>query len=97
MTDDGEPPLTTTQAFEVTVISASDQIQLILQPAGEKTIAFEWKTERGVRYVVETLSDLNNSQWRQRQVVPAISSLTRFFDTVAEGGQRFYRVRRLAD
>ena len=97
VTDDGAPPLMATQAFEVTVISASDQIQLILQPAGEKTIAFEWKTERGVRYAVEILSDLNNSEWRRRQVVPAISSLTRFFDTVAEGGQRFYRVRRLAD
>ena len=95
--DDGTPPLTATQSFKVTVISASDQIQLILQPAGEKNIAFEWKTERGARYVVETLSDLNNSEWRRRQVVPAISTLTRFFDTVVEGGQRFYRVRRLAD
>lgn len=97
VTDDGEPSLTTTQSFEVTVISAGDQIQLILQPAGEKNISFEWKTEKGVRYAVETLGDLNNSQWRQKQIVRAISKLTRFFDTVVEGGQRFYRVRRLAD
>ena len=97
VTDDGEPPLTTTQSFEVTVISASEQIQLILQPAGEKNIAFEWKTEKGSRYVVETLSDWNNPKWRQKQIVLAISKLTRFFDTVVEGGQRFYRVRRLAD
>ena len=95
--DDGTPPLTTTQSFEVTVISASDQIQLILQPAGEKNIAFEWKTERGVRYAVETLGDLDTGEWRQRQVFTAGSSLTRFFDVVVEGGQRFYRVRRLAD
>ena len=97
VTDDGEPPLTTTQSFEVTVISASDQIRLILQPAGEKNISFEWKTERGARYVVETLSDLNNPKWRQKQIVLAVSKLTRFFDTVVEGGQRFYRVRKLAD
>ncbi len=97
VTDDGKPPLTTTQSFEVTVISASERIELILQPAGEKSIAFEWKTERGVRYAVETLSDLNNSQWRRRQVFTAGSSLTRFFDAVVEGGQRFYRVRKLAD
>ena len=97
VTDDGSTPLTTTRSFEVTVISASERIELILRPAGEKTIAFEWKTERGVRYAVETLSDLNNSQWRRRQVFTAGSSLTRFFDAVVEGGQRFYRVRRLAD
>lgn len=97
VTDDGGPPLTTTQSFKVTVISVSERIELILQPAGEKNIAFEWKTEKGVRYAVETLGDLNDSQWRRRQVFTAGSSLTRFFDAVVEGGQRFYRVRRLAD
>ena len=99
VTDDGSTPLTTTRSFEVTVISASERIELILRPAGEKTIAFEWKTERGVRYAVETLSDLNNSQWRRLQTFTADSSLTQFFDAVVEGGQRFYRVRRggLAD
>ena len=103
VTDDGQPPLSTTQTFQVEILAPSKSIRLTLLTNTGENLAFEWLTLPDVRYLIESsealpfASDPAENPWKAVEIIEGDGTRIKYTETIPREGNRFYRVRQLTD
>jgi PKD repeat protein len=91
VTDDGVPPLSATQSFNVTVVAP-----LALQPVSlsNGVLTISWGSISGVTYRVQYTTNLSGSNWNDLPPdVTATGVTASTTDSTSPDVQRFYRVK----
>ena len=91
-TDDGVPPLSSTETLTITVTEPARPVTLAGVEISDGQFRFTFTTQPGRSYLVQAKTDLEDPVWMDVQVLPAGPTPPEFIVEIEDASTRYYRV-----